>query len=116
MSIYSIHILVDISSICDWSSVVAERYSSHYIGTWVVTTKREPLSFSLYLIITSYPLRFFLGPTCLFVPRPLFVPPRHFILGCPLRFVRSVSAFHTWLLEAANTWHACGTGHARSNP
>ena len=87
-----------------------KAFHALYIGTWAVTAKREPLSLSLSLIITTYPLCFLLVPTHLSVSRPLSAQPRHFILGCPHCFVHSASAFYTWSLEAANTWHA------RSNP
>ena len=61
----------------------------------------EPLSSSLSLIITFCLIRLRSDPICLSAKR---------------LFVHFVSAFHTWSLEAAKTWHVCGTGHARSNP
>ena len=61
-------------------------FHAFYKRTWAVTTKREPLSFSLSLIITFHPLHLLLGPTRLFVTCPLFTLPHRFILGCLLRF------------------------------
>ena len=82
-----------------------KAFHALYIGTWAVTAKREPLSISRSLIITTCLLRFLLGPTCLSVSRPLSTPPRSFILGCPLCFVCSSLAFHTWSSKAANNLH-----------
>ena len=78
--------LILITSVYKFTTTFLQAFHALYIGTWAVTTKREPLSFSLSLIITFHPLRFLLGPTRLSVTPSLSASPRHFILGCPLRF------------------------------
>ena len=81
---------------------IVYRFSMPFIqGHAQLRLKHEPLS----LIITTYPLRFLLVPTHLSVLCPLSVPPRRFILGCPLHFVLFALAFHTWSSEVANNFY-----------
>ena len=101
-------------------------FHAFYIGSWVVTHRawtivphESPSPFTsslLYCFSTAVPVRCtrLSYPTAI----PIFFCPPYpsacFFLHYPWLF--PFSSFPTWSIKAANTWHACGTMPAQSNP